>query len=393
MVSIKNWMTIPCSIYRGGTSKAILVRGKDLPSDPQVRDAVIVYLFGSPDSNQINGLGGSTPTTSKLAIVERSDRNDADVDYTFGQVSIDSPFVDYRPNCGNISSAVGPFAVQQGLVEVDGDFATVRIFNTNTNSLIVARFPVQERQFYPDGDTVIPGVPGTASQVQLDFLDVGGGTVGSLLPTGNVTDTVSLVDGRTFTYTALDAGNLTVFMDADELGINGDEITETSIQRHGSVLETLELIRQYVGRQLGLYHQDEAVTASSHALPKIAVVQRPLDYRASTGQQIKQSDLSITARVLTMGRLHPAYAITGAVALVVAANIPDTVPFRKIGGARRGEHFLHIGHPSGILKIGAQVEDINGSGWSVKAVSVIRTARPIMEGQAWIPKNLMEPRA
>jgi len=381
-------MTVPCSIYRGGTSKAILLRGKDLPSEPQIRDRVIVYLFGSPDSNQINGLGGSTPTTSKLAIVEKSDRNDADVDYTFGQVSIDCPFVDYRPNCGNISSAVGPFAVQHGLVDVEGDFATVRIFNTNTNSLIISRFPVQEKQFYPDGDTVIPGVPGTASEVQLDFRNVGGGTLGALFPTGNVRDTVRLEDERGFTVTVVDAGNLTIFMDADELGMIGDEITETAIQQRGPVLETLEMVRQLVGRRLQLYRQDEVVSASSHALPKIAVVQRPLDYMNSTGHKSRQSDLGITACVFARGRIHPAYAVTGAVALAVAAKIPGTVPFRKANGAQRGERFLTIGHPLGILKIGANVEETNCGDWKVNSVSLIRTARPIMEGEAWLPKNL-----
>ncbi|TDY43996.1 hypothetical protein C7445_11040 [Alicyclobacillus sacchari] len=374
------WRTIPCAIYRGGTSKGIIVRGRDIPSDPNERDRVLLRLFGSPDPRQIDGLGGATPTTSKLAIVEVSSRDDADVDYTFGQVSIDKPYIDYRPNCGNISAAVGPFAVNAGLVEVDGDGMTqVRIYNTNTDALIVARFLVQGGRFQAAGNAQIPGVPGAGSPVYLDFSRVAGGVTGRLLPTGKRKDELLLANGRRLTVTIIDAGNLTVLVDAEELGLTGCEIRESEMVTAWSVLED---VRQSVGRMLGLYREGEVVKPETHALPKIAFVHRPIAYRTTDEVLVSDESYDISARVLTMGRLHPTYAVTGAIALVVACKLPGTVAYSRVRKRGRSSGMIRIGHPAGVMEAGAEVED--GDCPKVAKVTLMRTARPLMAGMAWI---------
>ncbi|GMA62974.1 PrpF protein [Alicyclobacillus fastidiosus] len=377
-----SWKQIPCSIYRGGTSKGLFLCGIDLPVDPDIRDRTILSLFGSPDSKQIDGLGGATPTTSKLAIVEVSNRPDADVDYTFGQVSIDKASIDYKPNCGNISSAVGPFALRQGMVEAAADgFLSVRIYNTNTNSIIVSRFKVENGQFVIDGDTEIPGVPGSGSPIYLDFFDEGGGVTGSLFPTGNRTDFIRLTDGSSFHVTIIDVGNLTVIMDGDELGFSGTEVTEDEMR---PMLTKMENIRVAVGRMIGLFADDEIVAPSTHALPKIAIIQSPKDYRTTMGKQVASSEYDIAARVLTMGKLHPTYAVTGGIALSASSKFPDTLTYKKCSFASKERSHLKIGHPAGILEMEAQVSNVLEP--KVEKVTLIRTARPLMEGQALVPE-------
>ena len=372
--------TIPCAIYRGGTSKGIMVRGRDLPADPTERDRILLRLFGSPDPRQIDGLGGATPTTSKLAIVEASSRSDADVDYTFGQVSIDEPYIDYRPNCGNISSAVGPFAVNSGLVDVQHDgIATVRIYNTNTDALIVAHFAVKDGRFAPEGDTSIAGVPGTGSPIYLDFFRIGGGVSGSLLPTGRRVDEVAMKDGRRFRVTVIDAGNLTVLMAAEELGLLGSEVREVDMKH---AWPTIEWVRQQVGRMLGLYGEHEDVNPTTHALPKIALVHTSVAYQTTSGSAVEACAYDISARVLTMGRLHPTYAVTGAIALAVACKLPGTVAHDHVSELGKAPGMIRIGHPAGILEVGAEVEDDTVP--RVTKVTLMRTARPLIAGLAWI---------
>ncbi|QSO53521.1 PrpF protein [Alicyclobacillus curvatus] len=376
-----DWTSLPCSIYRGGTSKALLLRQQDLPKDPKTRDQMILYLFGSPDAKQVNGLGGATPTTSKLGIVKVSSRPDADIDYTFGQVSIDTAFVDYRPNCGNVSSAIGPFAVEQGMVPAHEDgWISVRIYNTNTDSLIVSRFLVNHGHFVPDGETTIPGVPGTGSPIYLDFFDAGGSVTGKLFPTGRRADDITLPDGRTFHVTVIDVGNLTILMDSDELSLEGTEISEQQLKH---ALPTMEQVRQQIGRMLGVFRQGEVVTPTTHALPKIAAVQSARDYQSSDGRTIPAKDCDITARVLTMGRLHPTYAVTGAMALTVSAKFSGTIGFEKASLNSRKSHRLRIGHPAGVLEMQAEVTDCPDP--RVSRVTLIRTARPLITGNASVP--------
>jgi 2-methylaconitate cis-trans-isomerase PrpF len=377
-----SWTKIPCSIYRGGTSKGLFLRRGDLPTDKENRDRTILSLFGSPDPKQIDGLGGAQPTTSKLAIVEKSSRPDADVDYTFAQVSIDKAYVDYKPNCGNISSAVGPFAFEQGMVGATNDgLASVRIYNTNTNSIIVSRFRVEDGHFVIDGDTEIPGVPGTASPVYLDFFDEGGGTTGNLFPTGNRTDLVTLPGGESFHVTVIDVGNLTAIMDGDELGFSGTEVRETEIN---PMLSKMESVRVAVGRMIGLFRDDEVVSPTSHALPKVAVVQSPSTYQTTNGKRIVAKEYDIAARVLTMGKLHPTYAVTGGIALSASSKFMGTITYKKSSQVSRRDTQLKIGHPAGILEMQAQV--IGNPKPKVAKVTLVRTARPLIEGNAWIPK-------
>ncbi len=375
-----NWASISCSIYRGGTSKGIFIQGSDLPQNETERFRTLLSIFGSPDPIQIDGLGGGTPTTSKLAIIDRSSRSDADVDYTFGQVSVERSFIDFKPNCGNISSAVGPFALEHGLVSAQHDEeALVRIFNTNTNTIIHARFAIANGHFVPDGNTVISGVPGSGSAIYLDFFNATGGVTGRVFPTGSVADTVVLSDGRVIRVTVIDAGNLMVLVDADDLGVSG-----TEIELPDPVGQTLEEIRQRVGRQLGLYSSGEVVAASSHALPKIAWVQHPLDYQDVDGKKISAETIGIVARVLTMGKLHMAYAVTGGIALTVAAHIPGTIPYGKVSARTQTDQLLRIGHPSGVLEVGADVAKDKFGHWTARRVTLVRTARPIMDGQVWV---------
>lgn len=381
------WVLVPCSVYRGGTSKGVFILGSNLPRDPEDRDRVILQIFGSPDPKQVNGLGGATPTTSKLAIIDRSSRPEADVDYTFGQVSITSSTIDYSPNCGNISSAVGPFAVESGLVHVTGNEATIRIYNTNTNTLITSTFPVHNGHFVPDGETTIAGVPGTASKIVLTFYKLGGAVTGKLLPTGSARDIVTLPDGRSFYVTVIDAGNLTIIMDADELGVLGTELSEPELNRQSNVLRTMEGVRQVVGRQLRLFSDEEVVAAETHAIPKIALVAKPKAYKTSQGEQVMVQDFDVLARVLTMGRLHPSYAVTGAVALAVASKIDGTLVATKVLSKSDGS--LRIGHPSGVFETAAEVTREASGQWVVNSVSLVRTARPIMDGVAWVPQRII----
>lgn len=373
------WRTIPCSIYRGGTSKGVFLRADDLPSDPEERDRIILEIFGSPDVRQLNGLGGATPTTSKVAIIRRSEREDADVDYTFGQVGIERAVIDYRPNCGNIAAAVGPYSVNNGFFKAEGTEALVRIYNTNTQALLHARFPIENGRFKPDGDAQIPGVPGSASSVYLDFFNVHGGVTGSLLPTGAVADIVTVSARQRYRVTVVDAGNCTVFVDGRELGI-ADEDLALRIE----AFPVIEEIRQTVARHLGLYPSDEAILPQTHALPKIALVWPPRTYRTSEGQVVDEASQSLTARAMTMGRLHPSYAVTGAIALAVAARIPGTVPYDVMNHQSDGSSFVRIGHPAGVMEVDAVVHPAPGGGYDVGRVTILRTARPIMDGTVWV---------
>jgi len=378
------WTKIPCSIYRGGTSKGLFLRGCDLPTDTAARDALILSLFGSPDKKQINGLGGATPTTSKLAIVEVSARPDADVDYTFGQVSIDQPSIDYKPNCGNISSAVGPFAAVQGIVSVpENGMAIIRIFNTNTKSILVSRFEMKDGQPVWDGETEIPGVPGFAAPVYLDFFDAGGAVTGRLFPSGTRMDEISGPNGEHFHVTIVDVGNLTVVVDGDDLGFSGFEVTEEEI---GPMLSKLEHIRVEAGRKIGLFRPDETVLASTHALPKIAVVASPVSYRTANGKNITKEDYEISARVLSMGTLHPSYAVTGGIALSVSAKLSGTVSHQKLTANSNQSQKVRIGHPAGILEMEPFISD--GTEPQVEKITLVRTARLLMEGQALIGSNV-----
>ncbi len=375
---------VPCAIWRGGTSKGVMLLARDLPSPGPDRDRALLTIMGSPDARQINGIGGATPTTSKVAILSQSERPDADIDYTFAQVAIDKAEVDYGPNCGNVSAAVGPFALEAGLVRADVDGPKlVRIFNTNTERLIHAEFSARGGSFVADGETSIPGVPGSGSEVSLSFLRPDGGATGTLFPTGNVVDTIWLADGRSFKVSVVDAGNLSVLVNGEDFEENWDRAWFDD-QVAFELGDTLEAIRQSVGQTLNLYSDTETVTATTHALPKITVLGRPKDYRNRNGQPVSHRDGTIVARAVTMGRPHPAYPITGGTALAAAVKIPGTTAYQLANPKHRKKSTVVIAHPSGLSPVDVEVSESLGV-WQVDAVKSLRTARALMEGFVFLP--------
>ena len=367
-----------CTIMRGGTSKGIFLKKEDLPQDPRLRDRVILAIFGSPDLRQIDGLGGADSLTSKLAIVSPSEEPGRDVDYTFGAVGIDRPFVDYSANCGNISSAVGPFAVDQGWVKAEEPFTLVRILNTNTRKMIHAKVPVKSGKALSEGDYAIDGVPGTGARVDLSFFDPGGAATGRLLPTGHATDEISLGSGETISLTVVDAGNPTAFVLSTDLGLKGTELPSELDRDEGSRTR-LEAIRSRVADLIGI--------PLNPSIPKIAFVAPPRDYETMTRREIKAGEIHFMARAMAMGKMHKAFPITGGIPAAIAAVIPGSVIHRVLG---EGDSFMegrvNIGHPSGILDVEVEAHR-DGKEVRIIRCTLGRTARKIMEGKVFIPRG------
>ncbi|WP_017437655.1 2-methylaconitate cis-trans isomerase PrpF family protein [Saccharococcus caldoxylosilyticus] len=371
---------IPTTIMRGGTSKGLILRTIDLPPDPAVRDEIILRIFGSPDINQIDGLGGGTSLTSKLALISPPSHPDAHIDYTFGQVSLDKKVIDYKVTCGNMATAVGLYAVEEGYVKLTEPITHVRIYNTNTKKLIIAEIPVMDKKIQYDGNFSIDGVPGFSSKIMLNFLDSGGTFTGRTLPTLNPVDTVYLSDGRQFEVTIVDSVNPVVFVRANDLGVKGTELPN-DINNDEKILNTLEQIRVEAGILSGFINDREKVTPSSHALPKIAIVAPPQNYLDINNKLIHAHDFDITSRYISMGFLHRAFAVSGAIALATAAQIPDTIPNQLITSTKPA---VCIGHPSGIIYTEAMVKRIDND-WKVPRAAIGRTARRLMDGYAYIP--------
>lgn len=380
---------IRCAIYRGGTSKGVFLMENELPKDPEIRDQVILSIYGSPDPRQIDGLGGADSLTSKVAIIGRSSREDADVDYTFGQVSITAPLVDYKGNCGNISSAVGPFAIDEGLVKSVEPVTTVRIFNTNTKKVIEAEVPVRDGKAVSKGDYVIDGVTGAGARIMLKFLDSGGALTGKLLPTGNLKDEITLSDGTGLTVSLVDAANPAVFFKAADLGLTGIELPET-VNGNPRLLASIEEIRSIAAEMIGLANRGEA-TAKSPAVPKVAFVSPPCDYKTSDGRLIKAEQIDLVTRTMSMQKMHKAYAITGGVCTATAAKLEGTVVSEVLRQSAQAGKIVRLGHPSGTLEFEIECSrQSNGVLWLEKA-AVARTARRIMEGCVYVPYEIFWP--
>lgn len=376
---------IPSVIMRGGTSKGIFLRKNQLPSDLKMRDELILRIFGSPDKRQIDGLGGGTAVTSKLAIIDASSREDADVDYLFGQVSLEENEIDYTPTCGNISTAVGLYAAEEGFVKLVEPITVVRIYNTNIDKIIEVEIPVTNGEIQYEGDFVIDGVPGSSSRLMVNFLDSGGAITGKLLPTGNVLDTVKIEDGREFEVSVIDSANVVAFVSAEQLNINGTEVDEGFNQPE--LLETLEQIRVEIGHRIGLIKDKSKASPSSHALPKITVVTSPKSYITSNNKPIDQSEIEIVGRYVAMGKLHQAFAVSGGIAIATGAQIPGTIIHSIIGSSHNSS--INIGHPSGIITVEGHVEKKNGE-YTVTRAAIGRTARRIMEGYSFVPSKYLE---
>lgn len=384
---------IPATYMRGGTSKGVFFRLQDLPEAAQVpgaaRDALLMRVIGSPDpyGKQIDGMGGATSSTSKTVILSRSTRAGHDVDYLFGQVSIDKPFVDWSGNCGNLSSAVGSFAIASGLVDRErvpqNGTAVVRIWQANIGKTIIAHVPVTNGEVQETGDFELDGVTFPAAEVQLEFMDPAAeeeGAGGSMFPTGNLVDDLEVPGVGTLRATMINAGIPTIFVEAEAIGYTGTELQE-AINGDAKALAMFETIRAHGALRMGLIkHVDEA--AKRQHTPKVAFVAKPKDYVSSSGKEVKAGDIDLLVRALSMGKLHHAMMGTAAVAIGTAAAIPGTLVNLAAGGGNRNA--VRFGHPSGTLRVGAEATQANGE-WSVTKAIMSRSARVLMEGWVRVP--------
>lgn len=381
---------IPCVYMRGGTSKAVFFKGTDLPADAIEKDKIILSAFGSPDRRQIDGMGGANTSTSKCAVITKSTRPDADVDYDFGQVDVNNPIVGKTMNCGNISSAVGPYAIDEGFVKPVEPVTFVRIFNTNTQKLIVAEVPVKHGRAMTEGDFAIDGVPGTAAKVTLKFVAPQGAASGKLLPTGHVKDTI-VIDGKTYEYSFVDAANPVIFVHPEDFGVKGTEIPAefNALPDCKEICRKLEIIRGAGAITLGFAKDLEDARVNSQTLPKIAFATKPVGYTAGSGKQIKASDVDYVGRLFSVGmKMIDAYMGTGAICTITAANTPGTIVNEIVCGGKKDNHVMHIriGHPWGIMDAYADLQDNPDGTHTLLSGNLDRTARRIMEGYVYVRK-------
>ncbi|MDO6646212.1 2-methylaconitate cis-trans isomerase PrpF [Acinetobacter guillouiae] len=385
---------IPATYMRGGTSKGVFFKLDDLPERAQIagqsRDQLLLRVIGSPDpyGKQIDGMGGATSSTSKTVILAKSSQPNHDVDYLFGQVSIDKAFVDWSGNCGNLTAAVGSFAISNGLVAADripeNGICTVRIWQANIHKTIIAHVPITQGQVQEMGDFELDGVTFPAAEVQIEFLDPAddGEDGGAMFPTGNVVDSLEVPEIGTFQATLINAGIPTIFLNAEELGYNGTELQD-DINSDVAALARFEKIRAYGAVKMGLI-QDINEAANRQHTPKVAFVSQPKSYTASSGKQVSETDTDLLVRALSMGKLHHAMMGTAAVAIGTAAAIPNTLVNLAAGGGER--EAVRFGHPSGTLRVGAQALNEKGQ-WVVKKAIMSRSARVLMEGWVRVPAD------
>ncbi|MDO6765926.1 2-methylaconitate cis-trans isomerase PrpF [Agarivorans sp. 1_MG-2023] len=382
---------IPATYMRGGTSKGVFFKLSDLPELAQqpgeARDKLLLRVIGSPDpyAKQIDGMGGATSSTSKTVIVSKSQQTNHHVDYLFGQVSIDKAFVDWSGNCGNLTAAVGAFAINSGLVDPalipQNGFASVRIWQANIQKTIIAHVPINDGEVQECGDFELDGVTFPAAEVQIEFVDPADSD-GALFPTGNLVDQLEVPEIGTLQATMINAGIPTIFLQAEQLGYSGTELQD-DINNDSKALAMFEKIRAHGALRMGLIsHLDEA--AQRQHTPKVAFVAKPQDYLSASGKQIKTADNDLCVRALSMGKLHHAMMGTAAVAIGTAAAIPGTLVNLAAGGGER--EAVSFGHPSGSLKVGAQAQQDNQQ-WQVTKVSMSRSARILMEGWIRVPSD------
>lgn len=379
---------IPCMIIRGGTSKGLYFLEKDLPPVGEKRDRVLLRVMGSPDARQIDGLGGATSVTSKVAILSRSSRDDADVDYTFAQVSVDKAVVSYAGNCGNISSGVGPYAIESNLVKASDPETTVRIFNTNTQKIMVEVVSTPGGVVDYAGDFSIAGVPGTAAPVKIVVENPGGTVCRALLPTGNPVDVLDVPGLGRIQASFVDATNPLVFVLAEEAGLKGTEIP-AMIDSSPETLERLELIRGIAAQKLGLVENYRDSAWKTPGVPKLTIVSPPQDYITADGTQIRAEQIDLCSRMMSMQKTHPTYAMTGAMCTAAAAVIPGTLVDRVCRETRKADR-LRIGHPNGIIESGADSVCKEDGKVEVMATYGYRTARLLAKGSVFYPNEDVE---
>ena len=388
---------IPATYMRGGTSKGVFFKLSDLPKEAQqagtIRDQILLRVIGSPDpyGKQIDGMGAATSSTSKTVILAKSDKPNHNVDYLFGQVSIDSAFVDWSGNCGNLTAAVGAFAITNGLVDQrkipENGICTVNIWQANIQKSIIAHVPITNGQVQETGDFELDGVTFPAAEVQIEFLDPAddGEDGGAMFPTGNLVDILTVPEVGEFQATFINAGIPTIFLNAEDIGYEGTELQEV-INSDAVALARFEKIRAYGAKQMGLI-QDISEAQKRQHTPKIAFVSKPKAYVSSSGKTIAEQDADLLVRALSMGKLHHAMMGTAAVAIGTAAAIPGTLVNIAAGGGER--EAVRFGHPSGTLRVGAQAVLENGQ-WAVKKAVMSRSARVLMEGWVRIPQETLD---
>ena len=385
-------LKIPATYMRGGTSKGVFFKLDDLPKAAQqpgkIRDQLLLRVIGSPDpyGKQIDGMGGASSSTSKTVILAKSTQPEHDVDYLFGQVAIDRAFVDWSGNCGNLTAAVGAFAISNGLVSAEripeNGLCTVRIWQANIQKTIIAHIPMNNAQVQESGGFELDGVTFAAAEVQVEFIDPADDDAdgGAMFPTGNVVDSFDVPNVGRFQATFINAGIPTIFLNAEEIGYSGTELQE-AINGDADALARFETIRAYGAKQMGLIQEISEAQQRQHT-PKIAFVSKPKAYTSSSGKQIQVGDVDLLVRALSMGKLHHAMMGTAAVAIATAAAIPGTVVNLAAGGGAR--EAVCFGHPSGTLRVGAQAVQQAGQ-WQVKKAVMSRSARVLMEGWVRIP--------
>ena len=403
---------IPCCLMRGGTSRGAYILEKDLPPAGPERDGLLLRLMGSPDIRQIDGLGGATSVTSKVAILAPSARSDADVDYTFAQVSVDKPIVSYSGNCGNISSGVGPFAIESGLVfsppwetkggvshhnppkkrSAEGQKAggvfprpgetQVRIYNTNTQKIITATVQTPEGRVTYDGDFSLAGVPGTAAPVKLAFCNPAGSVTGKLLPTGKPKDTLYVAGMGTVEVSIVDASNPLVFVRAEALGLTGTELP-LQINENAALLSLLERIRGEAAKLLGFVADAKDSPILSPGIPKLTLVAPPAPYVTSEGNTVSAGEIDLLGRMMSMQKAHETYALTGAICTMCAACTPGTLVW-ELTQHRGEQRELRIGHPDGVLHVGIDCTYGPDGMPAIREAYSYRTARMLIRGTAFV---------
>ena len=375
-------LAIRCTFMRGGSSRGGVFLDSDLPQDRYERDAVLLAAYGSPDDRQIDGIGGADPLTSKAAVVKLSEREDADVEYTFYQVGIDNPSVSTGGNCGNMLAAVGPFAIRRGLVPAVEPETVVRIYTTNTKQVVTARIPVQDGEPLCEGDCAIAGVPDTGAAIRLDFGNCAGAVSGKLLPTGRARDSIS-VDGRNIEVSLIDAATPFVFVNAADIGASGVELPG-QLQANEALMSRLEQVRGWAAVAIGLVTDARMARAKSPNIPRVIMISPPQRYEAVGGREVDASEMDICVRQLAMQRPHKALAVTGAVCSAVACSVPDSVVAAAIG---RPPQNIRLGHPSGVLRVASRIIMGPDGGPVVESAQIERTARVIMDGAVYVRRQ------
>ena len=376
-----NVTRIPVTIMRGGTSKGVYILEKDMPENREEWDELLLRMMGSPDKKQIDGLGGSQSVTSKVAIVGASKRDDADVDYTFAQVSVDKPIVSYKGNCGNISSGVGPFAIEKGLVKGNEKTTSVRIYNTNTDKIISEDVQTKEGAVVYDGDFQIAGVPGSASPIRLKFIDPAGTLGKGLLPTGHAVDILEVPGYGKVEVSIVDVANPLVFVKAKDLGLSGKELPD-ELNADEEKLNLLETIRGLSAVKLGLIEDYTKSAWETPGIPKMTFVAEPEAYVTSDGTRIEKDQIDLLSRMMSMQKTHPSYAMTGAMCTAGASVIPGSV-VQQVLNPDVDTQFIRIGHPGGILECGVDYQKKDNEP-VIEDTFGFRTANLLMEGVATV---------